>query len=96
MSELFEIFADAGTGKASFVRVRYSDGNEVYSLTPLVALHHYGPLVQVERLKPAGLSQTSQTSLGARLVDLAYRLERSGPLLQCTNVYPIWQRHRGL
>jgi hypothetical protein len=96
MSELFEIFADAETGKASFVRVRYSDGNEVYSLTPLVASHHYGPLVQVERSKPAGLSQTSQTSLGARLVDLAYRLERSGPLLQCAKVCPIWQRHRGL
>jgi hypothetical protein len=94
MSDLFDIFADAELGKASFVRVRYSDGNEVYSFTPLVASHHYGPLVQVERSKPAGLSQTSQTSLGARLVDLAYRLERSGPLLQRAKLYPIWKRPR--
>jgi hypothetical protein len=93
VSELFEMFADAEVGKASFVRVRYSEGDMDKSFTPLAASHHYGPLVEVERSKPMGLSQAPQTSLGARLVDLAYRLERRGPLLHRAKLYPSWLRN---
>jgi hypothetical protein len=91
LSKLFELFADTEIGKASFVRVRYSECNQCTSRARLVASHHYGPLVEVDRSSPMGLSQTAQTSLGARLLDLTYRLERSGPLLERAKHYSTWR-----
>ena len=73
-AKLFEVFADEGPGKSRFVRVRFR-------LEPhLVALptgkrqtddSSFGPLVEAERIG------REDTSFGARLVDAAYRLERT-------------------
>ena len=73
-AKLFEVFANEGPGKSRFVRIRFR-------LEPhLVALltgkrqtddSSFGPLVKAERIG------REDTSLGARLVDAAYRLERT-------------------
>jgi hypothetical protein len=72
-SELFEVFADEGPGKSRFVRMRSRSVASRYFQFDQPAEEHfsYGPLVKAERI------DGEDTSLGARLVDAAYRLERT-------------------
>lgn len=78
-TRLFDAFVTEGPGKSQFIRMRLlSRGLDVgeivegYSFVPL----HYGPLVKVDLLKMAAVSQIE--SFGAQLLKDAYRLERTG------------------
>jgi len=75
---LLEEFTDKGPENLRFVRVRSwstgffrSDPHE----QPPEGRFSYGPLVRAERINEEELS------LGARLLDAAYRLKRTGPEL---------------
>jgi len=79
-AKLFEVFADEGPGKSRFVRIRSrSTPSPDYLFGGQIEEHlecfTYGPLVRAERV------EREDVSLGARLVDAAYRLERTGPPL---------------
>lgn len=77
-AKLFEVFADEGPGKSRFVRIR-SRSMPPWTLDEPTDEHckhfSYGPLVRAERI------DSEDTSLGARLVDAAYKLDRIGPRL---------------
>ena len=78
ISKLFDQFVDKGPGKSRFVRVRF------HSMLSCSEQHEqmteeyfsYGPLVKAERI------DRGEASPGARLLDAAYRLERTSPRLQ--------------
>jgi hypothetical protein len=72
-SELFEVFADEGPGKSRFVRMRSRPVASRYFQFDEPTEEHfsYGPLVKAERIDGEDMS------FGARLVDAAYRLERT-------------------
>jgi hypothetical protein len=72
LSELFRVFADEGPGKSRFVRMRSRPmASRYFQLDEPTEEHFgFGPLVKAERI------DGEETSLGARLVNASYRLER--------------------
>jgi hypothetical protein len=77
ITKLFEEFVAVGPGKRKFVRIRFrSILNDSLRGGQEAEKHFtYGPLVRAERVDGDG------ASLGARLLNAAYRLERTGPRL---------------
>jgi hypothetical protein len=89
-ARLFEVFADEGPGKSRFVRVRFcSDAHDFAVLLGWddTDVFSYGPLVRAERIGK------DDASLGARLVEAAYRLVRADsplPLEEQPKHEPYW------
>jgi hypothetical protein len=80
LAKFFEVFADEGPGKLRFVRLRSRSVPNEYSPPDDAENEHlkhfsYGPLVRAERING------EEASFGARLVDAAYKLERTRPRL---------------
>lgn len=75
--KLFEAFVDERLGKSQFVRVRFRPKrNSWIEREPQTGYRFScGPLVSAQQIS------TKETTLGSRLIDAAYQLERTGPRL---------------